>query len=92
MENPNKSLIQYILSMGNANLGDVIEESSQKQVPLGKWKKLTPHWAMESEFPWKNINVGVTDEFLLNEYEKALKGDLTPWCETFGCYHCGSCP
>jgi radical SAM superfamily enzyme YgiQ (UPF0313 family) len=92
VENPNKSLIQYILSMGNANLGDVIEESSQKQVPLRKWKKLTSHWTMESEFPWKNIDVGVTDEFLLNEYEKALKGDLTPWCEIFGCYNCGACP
>jgi len=92
VENPNKSLIQYILSMGDSNLGSIIEESSQRQVPLGKWKKLTPHWTMESEFPWKDIDVGVTDEFLQNEYKKALKGDLTPWCETFGCYQCGACP
>ncbi|OPX58557.1 MAG: coproporphyrinogen III oxidase [Methanobacterium sp. PtaB.Bin024] len=91
VENPNKSLIQYVLSMGNSNLGDIIVESSQRKVSLGRWKKLTHQWTMESEFPWKDIDVGVTDEFLLKEYKKALQGDITPWCETFGCYQCGAC-
>jgi radical SAM superfamily enzyme YgiQ (UPF0313 family) len=92
VENPNKSFIQYVLSMGDTNLGDIIEESSHKKVPIGKWKKLSPQWNTQSELPWKDIDVGISDEFLLDEYKKALKGNLTPWCETFGCYNCGSCP
>lgn len=91
VENPNKSLIQYFLSMGDANLGNIIEESSHRKVPLGEWKKLAPHWRKVDELPWKDIDVGISDEFLLNEYKKGLEGDLTPWCETFGCYNCGAC-
>ena len=92
VETPNKSLVQYILSLGGTELADIIEESSQGRVSLSKWKKLTPHISGSETLPWKDIDVGVSDEFLEKEYEKALKGDLTPWCETFGCYHCGSCP
>jgi len=91
VENPNKSLMQYVLSVGDVNLSNIIEESSKRRVPLGEWKKLTPHWNFRDELPWKDINVGMDDEFLEEEYEKALKGDLTPWCETFGCYNCGAC-
>lgn len=92
VENPNKALTQYVLSMGNVNLGDLIEESSLRRVPTGAWKKFIPQWRETDELPWKDIDVGVTDDFLLSEYKKALNGDLTPWCETFGCYHCGACP
>jgi aspartate aminotransferase len=86
VENPNKSLIQYVLSMGDANLGDIIEESSHRKVPINDWKKLTPHWNLEKKLPWEVIDIGMKKKFLVNEYKKALKGDLTPWCETFGCY------
>lgn len=91
METPNKSLVQYILSLGGTEMADIIEESSQGRVSLSKWKKLTPHISGSETLPWKDIDVGVSDEFLEKEYEKALKGDLTPWCETFGCYDCGAC-
>lgn len=91
VENPNKSLIQYVLSMGNSNLDSIIEKTSNEKVPIGEWKKINIHWKLKSQLPWKDIDVGVKDEFLKNEYKKALKGDLTPWCETFGCYECGAC-
>ncbi len=91
VENPNKSLIQYILSMGNSNLASIIEKTSNEKVPIGEWKKVNVHWKLKSQLPWKDIDVGINDEFLKNEYKKALKGDLTPWCEAFGCYDCGAC-
>jgi radical SAM superfamily enzyme YgiQ (UPF0313 family) len=91
VENPNKSLAQYILSVGGTELSDIIEESSKRRIPLGEWKKLIPNLNFGAELPWKDINVGINDEFLEDEYKQALKGDLTPWCETFGCYNCGSC-
>jgi radical SAM superfamily enzyme YgiQ (UPF0313 family) len=90
-ESPKNSLIQYVLSMGDSNLGDIIEKSSFGKVPLNEWKKFAPHWDLESMLPWRNVDVGISDEFLKKEYVKALEGDLTPWCETFGCYNCGSC-
>jgi len=91
VENPNKALVQYILSVGGTELSNIIEESSQRRVPLGEWKKLTPQLNPGADLPWNEINVNINDEFLEDEYKKALKGDLTPWCETFGCYNCGSC-
>ncbi|NYB51979.1 MAG: radical SAM protein [Methanobacteriaceae archaeon] len=90
VESPKTALIQYVLSVGDADLGNLIEESSYRKVPLGRWKKFIPKRSVNDELPWHLIDVGVTDEFLLNEYEKALNGDLTPWCETFGCYNCGA--
>jgi radical SAM family uncharacterized protein len=39
-------------------------------------------------FPWDHIDVGVTKGFLLGEYEKALRGEVTPDCRT-GCGGCG---
>ena len=88
---PKNAFIQYILSMGDSDLGDIIEKSSFGKVPLHEWKKIAPHWDLESSLPWKDIDVGISDEFLKRENLKAHEGDLTPWCETFGCNFCGSC-
>ncbi len=91
IENPKTSLVQYVLSNGDTNLGDVIERSWRDRVSIAEWKKLAIKRDPESELPWKNIDVGVEEEFLLEEYKKAVNGDITPWCETFGCYNCGAC-
>ncbi len=38
--------------------------------------------------PWDHIDVGVTKAFLWREYEKALRGELTPDCREI-CHGCG---
>lgn len=91
IENPKTALIQYILSMGGEELGDVLERSLNEKISIKEWTRLTHKWNINDTLPWKNIDVGITDEYLKNEYEKALNGDLTPWCEESGCYNCGSC-
>lgn len=91
IENPKTALIQYVLSMGGRDLGDVLEYSMNEKVSIKDWKKLAHKYDLEEELPWKNIDVGVDDEFLKNEYKKALNGELTPWCEDSGCYNCGAC-
>ncbi|MEG3224629.1 MAG: radical SAM protein [Methanobacteriales archaeon Met13] len=91
-ESPRTSLVQYVLSVGDAKIGDALEKSLTQKLSLPEWKKLAPQWNLESELPWKNIKVGVDNTFLKEEYSKALDGDFTPWCETFGCYKCGACP
>lgn len=39
-------------------------------------------------FPWNHIDVGVSKDFLLSEYRKALSGVTTPDCRT-SCSACG---
>lgn len=42
-------------------------------------------------FPWDVINTGVRKSFLLSEYDKAFKGELTGDCRFTLCSVCGVC-
>ena len=42
-------------------------------------------------FPWEHIGVGVNREYLLGEYDKFLRGELSPACQTDRCRACGVC-
>jgi len=90
-ESPKKGLIQYILSCGNSDVGELIEKSLTKKPTLKEWKELTPNYSTEDELPWKNINVGVNENFLKTEHRRMTTLKQTPWCETSVCYNCGSC-
>jgi radical SAM superfamily enzyme YgiQ (UPF0313 family) len=90
-ESPKKGLIQYILSCGNSDVGELIEKSLTKKPTLKEWKELTPNYSIEDELPWKNINVGVNENFLKTEHRRLTTLKQTPWCETSVCYNCGSC-
>jgi len=41
--------------------------------------------------PWDNIDLGISKEFLLQEWEKAKSGLLTEDCRDNNCYNCGVC-
>ena len=41
--------------------------------------------------PWEHILCGVSKEFLLAEFRKALAGEVTPDCREAGCLACGAC-
>jgi len=41
--------------------------------------------------PWDHISCGVKKEYLLEEKEKALRGETTPDCRFEGCMGCGVC-
>ncbi len=43
----------------------------------------------EEILPWDHIDVGVTKKFLINESEKALRGETTPHCRQ-NCTGCGA--
>jgi radical SAM family uncharacterized protein len=45
----------------------------------------------DSPLPWDFINVGVTKQFLREEYQRAQAGMETPDCLTAGCTNCGAC-
>jgi len=47
----------------------------------------------ESEkLPWEHTTPGVSKDFLLREYRKALQGELTEDCRRGRCSACGVCP
>ena len=44
---------------------------------------------MDEIFPWDFINIGVTKKFLQREWERAMKGEVTPNCK-MKCAGCGA--
>ncbi len=92
IENLEGAFIQHVLSVGNENIGDMIKKTYLKKLKFRQWENIDINWNLEDGLPWKNIDVGIKPEFLKQEYQKAMNGNITPWCETFGCYGCGSCP
>ena len=90
-ESPKKSMIQYILSCGNRDVGAIIEKSLTKIPTLKEWKELLPNYSIEDKLPWDNIEVSVNKRFLKMEYARLKKIKQTPWCESGPCYNCGAC-
>lgn len=41
--------------------------------------------------PWQHLDIGVSDDFLRMELQKAAKGEYTPDCRVHGCQQCGLC-
>jgi len=47
--------------------------------------------AISAPLPWDHIDAGPSREFLLDEREKAVRGEVTPDCRLAGCFDCGAC-
>jgi len=45
----------------------------------------------EEPLPWDHIDVGIEKDYLIEEWEKATRGELTPDCRTGNCNACGVC-
>ena len=90
-ESPKKGLIQYILSCGNSDIGELIEKSLTKQPTLKEWREMTPEYEFDDQLPWNNIDVGVNERFLKIEHRRLRNLKQTPWCQTSLCYNCGAC-
>ena len=84
-------LIQYVLSCGDKDIGNLIERSLNDKVSIREWGENAPSYGFEDDLPWDSINVSVSKEFLKSEYEKIRTGEQTPWCEEGICYNCGAC-
>ncbi|MCI5737831.1 MAG: B12-binding domain-containing radical SAM protein [Methanobrevibacter ruminantium] len=84
-------LIQYVLSCGDKDIGNLIERSLNEKISIREWGEKAPSYDLEDDLPWDSINVSVSKEFLKSEYEKIKTGEQTPWCEDGICYDCGAC-
>jgi len=68
-----------------------------------KWEKSLAETGIDIDFfttrirdiseplPWDHIHTGVTRDFLLSEWEKALQAESTPDCRAGDCQACGVC-
>ena len=84
-------LIQYVLSCGNREIGDLIERSLNEKISIKEWAQNAPNYEFGDELPWDSIDVSVSKDFLISEYEKIKTSEQTPWCEDGPCYNCGAC-
>jgi len=50
-ESPKKGLVQYILSCGNSDIGEIIEKTLTKEVTLKEWREATPKYTIDDELP-----------------------------------------
>lgn len=69
---------------------------------LARWQRAFEHtgqaaeeWAcreipLDAPLPWEIIDVGVTREFLAEEYQRAMRGEATPDCRERHCHSCGA--
>lgn len=90
-ESPKKGMIQYILSCGNREVGEIIEKSLTKEVTLKEWQNYLPHYNLNDDLPWSKIDVGIKDNFLKIENKRLKTKKQTPWCGNSACYKCGPC-
>ncbi|RAP47577.1 MAG: radical SAM protein [Methanosphaera sp. rholeuAM6] len=93
-ENLKKATIQYVLTNSGVELNDLLRIG--QKISFKDWYKLANsiNEAKQKDnysIPWSEIDVGIKESFLKKEYEKVNDGIITPWCESDGCYNCGSC-
>ena len=47
--------------------------------------------SLEDPLPWSFVETGVTTQFLWEEYQKGLRGEVSPPCQEEPCHRCGVC-
>ncbi len=55
------------------------------------WHKILQPIPTDQKLPWDNIHIGVTNEYLLREWEKSQSGIKTGDCKETACLDCGVC-
>ncbi|MEK6538265.1 MAG: TIGR03960 family B12-binding radical SAM protein [Nitrospirota bacterium] len=49
------------------------------------------HMSLDEILPWEHLHTGITKEFLLKEYNRAVAGRIIPDCRYGQCPNCGVC-
>lgn len=88
MENPKLALIQHVLSTGGPEISKLIERAWKGKATLRDWKLKSRGYRIGEELPWNKIDVGLRDDFIMEEYLKMKEDKITPYCELGYCYNC----
>jgi radical SAM superfamily enzyme YgiQ (UPF0313 family) len=90
--------LQALLSLGGAATGDLIAQlasganlnAAEKSWSENSNELLHLEKPIHQELPWDFVETGIKRKYLEKEYERAMKGKLTPGCKD-GCRICGIC-
>jgi len=97
---PKWAYIQALLSRGDRRVADLLvaaHHNSGNWVQILKASVINPDFfvyrqrSVDEMLPWDFIDHGVKKAFLVEEYQKALKGEMTPPCRVGQCKACGAC-
>jgi len=99
-ESMNDAVLQALLSVGDrrtAELARLVDREGNVRAGLHAWKRdsltdLTRPRSFDETLPWDHIQTGVTRRYLIEQFEAALKAEVSPPCFTQrGCRLCGVC-
>ena len=94
---PRMGYLQTILSRGDRRVAAAIEQVAGKGAGQLLKSLADPDRYVYRErsydevLPWDILDHGITKEYLWKEYERALKGQVTPPCDVGRCFRCGVC-
>jgi len=78
-------------------------DSWTERLDLRKWEEAFHRCGIDPDFyatreipieeilPWDHLDTGVSKEFLVKEYQRAIKGRVIPDCRYGACPNCGVC-
>ena len=100
-ESPKEALVQAILARGDRRLSEPLIHAAAgrgaKDLADGmRAEGLLPDdylirgWGAEELFPWEQLDMGFSKDYLRQEYERAAARKATPPCFD-GCVRCGVC-
>lgn len=99
-ESPRQATIQGYLARGDRRIGAVLEEALANGGDYPAAVRSAgcdlSHYLYrpreKGEFlPWEHVDVRIKKSYLWNEYQRALKGELTGPCRLDECTACGAC-
>ena len=102
---PRVSAVESFLACGGSEVSDILEEAYRRGAVFDGWSDLfrwdiwkellsgvilTPRSPGET-LPWSFVDTGVSEEWLREEYQRSLNGQILPDCRENGCSGCGAC-
>jgi hypothetical protein len=97
---PRWAYIQALLARGDRKVAEILRSAVRNQ---GNWAHTFKTSAVNPDFyvyrqrpateimPWDFIDHGLSKDYLLQEYGKALDGRTSPPCQVETCRACGVC-
>ncbi len=98
-ESIKESVIQASLSRGDRHIGEALLQAHVEAQPLKRILKergvdieayACRQLAVGGPLPWKHLDMGFTEQYLINELAKSKTGKFTPMCFE-NCHRCGVC-
>jgi radical SAM family uncharacterized protein len=97
---PRWAYIQALLSRGDRRTAQLLDAADENE---GNWAKTLKASIVNPDFyvyrersvdeilPWDFIEHGIDKSFLIEEFERAVRGETTPECDVGQCVACGVC-